>query len=154
MRFSTGIVTLVTMVIGAGWVALAGAEQGLQCYYVNQGGTPKRVCEVSADTPSGFTVRWDCTSGPCDPCGICHTSAEKVSARGFDVSLHTQRAFPRATLTPTAPVAWSSGMTIGLEDGRLCARDTNRQVIHCYARDALMLKDSRGRPALIFSRTN
>lgn len=139
--------------LGGLWPADATAQDNVvgTCAYVTTAeGKSYRSCSSSG---SMMKVVWDCRqttpSGGCHFCGVCHT--DTAANRAFDLALHRARAFPKFAVTPTAPVPWTSDVTIVPDGGRLCAQDRSGRRIHCYPTGALLLRDRAGTPAFILS---
>jgi len=92
----------------------------------------------------------DCTSGLCNPCGICHADTNK----GYDSNRHTQSYYPRAALAVRdgARLPWAYRGSLVARGDRLCALDSKDSVRLCFpARDSWVLKDAAGRPAALWS---
>lgn len=135
VRFRTLLVPAVGCLL-LSFSQVAGA--GSACYLFSWGSEIERVCTQDEGSDN---LEFDCRTGRCSYCGVCHAAPSKVRS-GFSASQHIAK-FPYA-MKVGERVRWSDGTAyLTNENGRICIVASGRQ-LHCFPSTSVVARGPKG----------
>ena len=111
------------------------------CFINLVDGKKVRSCNSSTNQ-FGESYEFDCRTGSCNVCGICHVAPARVDSK-YPAEQHVSRN--RYILKPGETVAWDKGTYLTTINGRKCLMH-DRKPIHCFSENAVVAANSNGQP--------
>ena len=122
----------------------AHAEGGQDCRVFSMGGGAyDRGCSPSTDHDGSW--EFDCRTGRCMRCGVCH-AAPATAKPEYELSSHVTR-FPYP-LRNGERVPWADGKVVATTvKDRICIVAPGGKNVYCFPANAIMVRDPSGKPA-------
>jgi len=141
--------------VGLTAALLAATASGVMAttYYVfkNPDGSLSRIAgKNTAEWERWTDHEYDCRTGTCNLCGVCHQRAADLTGKRIIPSVHTA-AYAKASvrLAPGQRVSWGPDAVLLLEQDRLCLFSTRNVKLLCYDPTSILIKDKSGQPAFV-----